>query len=97
MCSRWPLIGSYCQSTIMALVFSPPLSARSKMVLWPLSERRIAQHVPRIYAHCQGVLASAIHDGGNLAFTPHPACLILGCLLPADSLPKSFLFHMWLP
>jgi hypothetical protein len=41
-----------------------------------------AQHVPRIYAHCQCVLASAIHDGGNLAFTPHPACLILGASFP---------------
>src|SRR5271170_7264045 len=41
MCSRWPLIGSYCQSTIMALVRSPPCSARSKIVLCPLSERKM--------------------------------------------------------
>src|SRR5258708_4009173 len=32
MCSSLPLIGSYCQSTIMALAFSSP-SSRSKMVL----------------------------------------------------------------
>src|SRR5579862_3717056 len=40
MCSSRPLIGSYCQSTIMALVFSPSM-VRSKIVLWPVSEFRI--------------------------------------------------------
>src|SRR5579872_6615507 len=37
MCSKRPLIGSYCQSTIMALVFSPSRD-RSKIVLCPVSE-----------------------------------------------------------
>ena len=41
MCSSVPLMGSYCQSTIMALVRSPPLRARSKIVLWPVSECRM--------------------------------------------------------
>ena len=40
MCSSLPLMGSYCQSTIMALVLAPS-RARSKIVLCPVSEFRM--------------------------------------------------------
>ena len=41
MCSSLPLIGSYCQSTIMALVADRRRGARSKIVLCPVSEFRM--------------------------------------------------------
>ena len=41
MCSRAPLIGSCCQSTIIAFTSAAPVTSRSKIVLWPESEWRI--------------------------------------------------------
>jgi len=75
--SSLPFTGSYCQSTIMALVCSPPFRARSKIVLCPVSE-------PRIRETCRGstLTGSAsfpgpVEDSGIFAAAAHPPGFVL--------------------
>ena len=73
----WSLIGSRCQSTIMALAAAVPATSTSKMVLWPVSEKRIREICLGSTSTATGIVAGAIKHGRNLARNAHAARGIL--------------------